>query len=904
MKPKQHDVHNDQPSSGNPDWREVDAIFTALLDVPDHERAMRLTDVCGGDEYLRKAVQRLLNAEQQSRGVFESAALSIERQLDEAAEHQTPEETDVPSHLRRLGSYRLVRLLGRGGMSSVWLAERDDGQFQKTAAIKLLRHWMDDDHAVRRFVAERQILSSLSHPNIAQLLDGGTTGDGTPWLATEYVEGETLTRHCDQHGLDIEARLDLFLQVADAVHYAHQQLVVHRDLKPSNIMVDKQGRVRLLDFGIAKLLETDSANGKAPLTRTGYRPMTPEYAAPEQLAGMPITTATDVYQLGMVLYQLLCGERPANGMSRSITTRTSAAPSKPSTVLSRSTADGRHDASRRRKAGRLKGDLDVIVMKALQELPEHRYSSVAALADDLRNHLRGRGISARADSMLDIMRRFRRRNPLGAAAVTLAIVAIIGLLVTLQVSASRIAHERDAAQREAARATQAKELLLGLFRQANPLAEDALRGRETTIWDSVEASTARVRAELTDDPELRAEMLMTLAMLHHYAGHGEEGAELLEEVVALHRVQDGHDSAAYAVALAELGRHWSLLGRVDEGLAAINEALGIARQLPRGSETMRVPVLLDAAETYRRFDSLETAEAIYREAQALIDAGAPIGLPERLAVGNGLSETLASLGQASESEAMALASIEIVERELGTEHVRLIVPLATLGSAQRELGRPDDSVATISRGLAIIEREFGSGYSSTRSMRNNLMVSLAAAGQPARAAAEMRVLLQQLRQAHGDVHPEVGNALQNLSVMLVLAGEHDEALGVLEQARAVYAASMPSRHIYNAFPLLTQAHIRLLRDDGETAEEVAAEALEILGNALPEAHFAIGIAKCLLGEAWMLQGKLQEAAGLLSSALPIAAAGPQNMLPYVANCQDAQASAAVAIGAPDTMAAP
>lgn len=870
---------------GRPDWHTVDALFTEMLELPAEDRAARLAQRCGNDEALRAAVARLLSAERRSEDTFEAAASGLDRLVKAALEPRARDTTAVPDSIKRLGPYRLVRLLGRGGMSSVWLAERADGAYEKTIAIKVLRQWIDGEEAVRRFIAERQILSSLAHPHIAPLLDGGTTDDGTPWLATEHIDGEPITTYCRAKDLNVAARLDLFLQVADAVHHAHQKLVVHRDLKPSNILVDRQGRVRLLDFGIAKLLDPETGLGGAAQTRAAHRPMTPEYAAPEQLAGSTITTATDVYQLGVLLYELLTGQRPRRA-DGGTTTHGDTPP--PSTAVLRDT--GGHDrgapisrSSAMQLARQLKGDLDLIVLKALQENPEDRYLSVAGFAEDIRNHLRGRAISARPESTLDATRRFFRRRPWAAAALLLA----LGLVATLQVSAVRLGHQRDAAQREAARVTQVNELLVGLFRQADPMAPDALRGRETTIWDSVQAATARVRAELRHDPVLRAEMLGTLAMLHHYSGDMEQGAALVEEAVALHREYDGAGSAPHAVALAELARHWKELDRRADAMAAIDEALEFGRHLPNDQVAAKVAILLDAGDVLRAYGAPRDVEAIYREALALAGGPVPLPLANRLAAANGLAEVLNELGNHRESELLALASIAAVESELGPGHARLVAPLAILGRAQRGLGRPRDSIASMEKGLAIVEREYGDRYESTYSMRNNLVLALAAAGEHERAVAEMRILLEQRRNALGEDHLSVANTLQNLAVMLVLAGRPGEALETLSDVRAVYAASLPPDHYRMAFPLLTQAYIRLRQDEPGLAEQAAQEALRILQGALPATHFAVGIAACLLGEAELALGRNEDALTRLAAALPIADAGQANLLPYVAHCRTA-----------------
>jgi eukaryotic-like serine/threonine-protein kinase len=880
---------SDQHDSRRPDWHTVDALFTELLELPEEQRAARLAERCGSDEALRAAVARLLAAERRSEGAFEVAADGLRRIVDDGLE--LPEaggEETVPVHLQRLGPYRLERLLGRGGMSSVWLATRADGAYEKTVAIKVLRQWIDGEEGVRRFVAERQILSSLAHPNIAPLLDGGTTEDGTPWLATEYIEGEPITGYCESHRLGVEARLDLFLQVADAVHHAHQKLVVHRDLKPSNILVNSQGQVRLLDFGIAKLLDPTAAAGQAPQTRAAQRPMTPEYAAPEQLAGGEITTGTDIYQLGVLLYEMLAGQRPARPAGG---TTGQGDTLRPSTAVLRQSGAGTRGAATpgpiRQLARRLKGDLDLIVLKALQDEPARRYPSAAGLAEDIRNHLKGRAISAKPDSALEATRRFFRRRPWAAAALLLA----LGLVATLQLSAVRVGQERDAAQRDAVRVTQVKDLLVGLFRQADPMAEDALRGRETTIWDSVEAATARVRNELHDDPALRAEMLGTLAMLHHYAGHMEEGAELLEEAASLQRELHGAGSSIYAVTLAELARHWMKLDHRADAMAAIEEAMAIASRLPAAAAPEKVAVLLDAGDVLRAYGSPRDVEAVFREALAVIGAGDAVSFATRLAARNGLAEVMNDLGEYREAELLGLESIASVERELGPGHARLVAPLSIVGRSQRMQGRPEDAVASLERGLRILEREYGGGYESTYNMRNNLVLTLSAAGEHERAVAEMRILIEQRRQVLGGGHLEVANTLQNLAVMLVLAGQLEEALAVLGEVRAGYAASLPPDHYRQAFPLLTESFVRLRLDQPARAAEAAHLALELLEGGLPSSHFAVGIAGCLLGEAELGLGRQDDAAARLAAALPIADGGQTNALPYVAHCRAAHATA-------------
>jgi serine/threonine-protein kinase len=315
-----------------------------------------------------------------------------------------PEGTEV-------GRYRIVRRVGRGGMATVYEAERADGAYEQQVALKVLRRGLDTEDLVRRFLTERQILSSLSHPNIARLLDGGSTAAGRPFLVMELVPGEPITSWADRHRLDVDARLRLFLSVAEAVHAAHRQLVVHRDIKPSNILVDADGRVKLLDFGIAKLLDTESEHTDAGATR----PLTPDYASPEQLGGGRITTATDVYQLGLLLRELLTGVRPL-----ATETQPGEPPIRPSRAAALPAQSGRspseraalREATPARLARRLRGDLDVIVGKALRPEPGERYASADVLGSDVRRHLEGRPISAYPESPLYRARKFITRHPM------------------------------------------------------------------------------------------------------------------------------------------------------------------------------------------------------------------------------------------------------------------------------------------------------------------------------------------------------------------------------------------------------------------------------------------------------------------------------------------------------------
>jgi serine/threonine protein kinase len=396
-------------------WQRLEDLFHAMLEVPAESRAASLSAACGDDIELRLELERLLHSHAQASAFVSGAAAGLES----VAAMVVPEGAQV-------GAYRIVRELGRGGMGTVYLGERADSQFQMRVAIKLIKRGMDTDAVLQRFRHERQILAGLEHPNIARLLDGGTTDDGLPYFVMEYVDGEPIDEYCRTHQVPIDQRLRLFRQVCAAVSYAHQHLVVHRDIKPSNILVTADGLPKLVDFGIAKLLDPGES-ASAPATELGAQAMTPQYASPEQLRGERVTTVSDVYGLGVLLYEVLAGARPYDvtgkspAESRLIVVDSEVA--KPSATAARR---GDHGLSRR-----LRGDLDTIVITAMRKDPAERYGSVALLDDDVRRHMERLPVVARGDSWTYRAARFVRRRKLGVAAAAAIVVALVGGVIEL-----------------------------------------------------------------------------------------------------------------------------------------------------------------------------------------------------------------------------------------------------------------------------------------------------------------------------------------------------------------------------------------------------------------------------------------------------------------------------------------
>ena len=833
-----------------PDRREVDRIFSAALDLPAAERAAFVARECAGDEALRTRVEHLLQAERASLAAFEAGAAGNLRTMEQLLDE--PVCGTDPRLGQQLGAFRLVQRIGEGGMAVVYLGERHDGQFEQRVAVKLLRRSVDVAEDVARFHAERRILCSLDHPNIARLIDGGTTADGLPYLVTEFVDGAPITTYCSDGRLDLEARLDLFLQVADAVHHAHQKLVVHRDLKPSNVMVDAAGRVRLLDFGIAKLLDPTRQDPAAPVTRVGRFVMTPEYAAPEQLAGNEVTTATDVFQLGVLLHEMLTGKRP--------------------------TESGR-------PAQRLRGDLDAILLMALQPDPGRRYDSAAAFAADVRNHLRGEPITARPERTRDLLQRVVRRNPFATAAVAAALVLLVGWLVSLQFYSRELTRERDAAQAQSLRATRAYQLLLDLFRRADPLEQDSLGGQAVTVWDSLDAAADVMRSTLRDEPATLADLLVTLARLYRTGNELDQSRELLLETLSLQRQVSGSGSAVVAVTLGELGAVESERGNEAAAAAYLDEALRIARRLPREEASHAVAVFLDAGHAAIDNGDAQAAVRHFAYAESLLRESSradPNALIETLF---GMGNALNQLGQPDRAEAPILESVRLAEELYGTEHSRLAGPLSALAGVQRRLGRHEPAATSLRRAIKIMEREYGTGYSGVLSARNNLALVLGAAGDRPGEQSELRTLIELKSTAVGPEHPSVADHYQNLGASLHRSGRYEEALAALAVAQRIYDTHLPDSSPRRAFPRLTRAVVRLDMGDAGDAALAAEAAVEILARTLPEGHFATGIARCLQAEALLAQGDTGRAADWARAAWLAVERAPAEQDDYVGRCR-------------------
>ncbi len=670
-------------------WRQVRELVESALDLPTTNRGDYLARACHGDADLCTSARSLLAFE-------DTAADFLESPIEGAAELLTAEVTALTARGERIGPYRLTGIVATGGMGTVYRAVRDDDAYQKQVAIKLIRPDLASASVLRRFRAERQVLANLEHPNITRLLDGGTCPDGAPYLVMEYVDGTPIDDYCDASGLSLVPRLQLFRTVCSAVQSAHQNLVVHRDLKPANILVTPDGAPKLLDFGIAAIL-----TGATPANQTLLHPMTPRYASPEQIRGEPVTTATDVYSLGVILYELLSGrypfEPPAQApydLERMIC---EVEPRKPSLAAITS---GPYARMRRR----LRGDLDNIVLKAMHKDPRRRYVSVEHFSQDVLRHLEGLPVTARPDTLLYRSVKFVRRQAAGVAAVAAVVAGLIVAVVGTTRGMWRADLARQRADQEAARVTRERENASTICALLDEMLSDEVTGlgrphlgAGAWLEWGVEPGLA-VLSDTTNEPDSPEALLATAAACARFG-------DLAEAEELLRRIARNCESAGasppqvcvdalsgLALLLFERGCYYESREIFTTVLAQRREQLG--ESSPRTLET-----LASLAEACRVTNRAGEAEALYRQAMDVIRTAPAIDAQVSAMILCEFGVFLKSEGRYAEAEPLLREALALFRGELGEQHSATGRALINLASVRRACGDYDGAVELYQQAL-------------------------------------------------------------------------------------------------------------------------------------------------------------------------------------------------------------
>jgi len=802
--------------STSEDWTRIRALFERALALPLAERAS-FVHTESGSESLAAEVLAMLEAHAIPGGLDRVASA-----LERLSEPPPPEADTHPTHI---GPYRVVRPLGQGGMGRVYLAERADGQFEHQVALKVMRGGAVANALRPRFLAERQILAQLVHPNIAWLLDGNVTEEGLPYFVMEYVEGRPLVEHCDARELDLRGRLNLFLEVCDAVSYAHQRLVVHRDLKPSNVLVaEADGRVKLLDFGIAKLMGDQP--GSETLTRAGGAPLTPEYAAPEQLSGGPITLAADVYQLGALLYELLTGRRPyqssASDSGLDLSASFTREPRRPSQAV---TGDPASDPAQIRRLARsrgsspkrltrdLAGDLDHIILKALRREPEQRFRSVDDLADDVRRYLTGRPVHARRGTYRYRASRFVRRNRLAVAAGAVAIAALVVGTITTAYQARRASEQaataalaRDRAELETLHAQEVTDFLIGLFDEAS---DQGVRADTLRLLPVLERGVAALDDSVSMAPASRSRVLASMAKLFDQMGQLDQAEQLARDALALAETVGDEDPTVVPEAQVRLGAVLWERGNVaqsnEQASAALIAYESLLAARPNDPE-LRDEVAQTRVSVATTLWSLQKLDAADSMALLSIDEFRALDDEEALANVLNLRGAIAQNTTTPErSIGLYQEALEIWRRLYPEGHMLIGVGMNNVASAMLYDGRVEEAADLQRQVLDHRIRQFGEDHPMVAAVIHNLAASDAELGRFEESIAGYEKALAMRRRLLGPQNRDVGITLSAFGLMLLEKLDRcTDALPLLHEAVPVWVETMGPKH---GFVFKTQANI-------------------------------------------------------------------------------------------------
>lgn len=807
----------------NPErWNRIQSLFEKALELDPSARENFLKHECGDDKELFDEVVTLISADEKQHSIFSGSA----------GDYIAHDDANLDGKI--FGSYRTIKQIGSGGMGSVYLAERIDGHFEQKVALKIVKPGMNSNEIVRRFEDERQILARLQHPNIARLLDGGISDSGLPYFTLEYVEGKPITDYCDENNLTIEERLELFKKVCEAVLYAHQNLVIHRDIKPGNILVQEDGTVKLLDFGIAKVFEDDE--NQKNLTRTGLRIMTPEYASPEQVRGEPVSTATDIYSLGLILYQLLTGCPPYEVTSTSALEMERiiclTEPQKPSSMITKilSSLDSNQKPSpdfisQKRKTTipklrkRISGDLDNICLMAIRKEPGRRYSSIAQFITDIDNHLTGLPVIARKSTASYRAKKFIRRHKAGVivAASAVLIVAILTTVYFIQ-----LAEERDKAQLEAEKSKKVSEFLTGIFQLSDP---EYSKGESITARELLDNGVKRIENELSDQPEVLANMLGVTGNVYKSLGLYPNALILLQRAYSINDSLLGSRSPETAKSLNDLAGINFAMGEYGPAIEKFNKAIAIRKNI-YGEE------------------SLETAESK-----------------------NDLAMVLREEGDYEEAEILLNASLSVRKKFLSSGSPEVAQSMNNLGLLKDDLGKYDEAKKLFEESLKIKEKLYGKIHPSVTETMGNLAFLLRQMGEYDEASKLFNETLEIDKKLFGDIHPAISTDLYNIASITALIGDLNSAEKLYTEVLELDKKLLGEEHPYIALDLNNLAGILSDKGDFEKAEDIYKESLAMNKKIYGDEHPEVATSLSNLGVMYNRWGKLSRAEPLLKSAL-------------------------------------
>lgn len=755
-------------------------IVDTAISLTRDKRSGYLTDACGDDEELRSDVESLISSIDESEGFWEDWAEWNEKQIQDLLQERTDSDK-AHEEPEQIGPWRLINPLGEGGMGIIYLAERADGMYNQMAAIKLLHRGLEVGESIRRFEQERQILARLDHPNIARLYDGGITKDGRPWLAMEYVDGIPITTWCRQHSASLKQRIALFEQACKAVQYAHRNLIVHRDLKPENILVTQDGVIKVLDFGIAKLLDHEVSPEQRLQTQPGLRVMSLDYAAPEQITGDSVTTTTDVYALGMLFFELLTGNYPfdLHGLKRVQIEQVlrNHTPDKPSSV----TPDLKSE---------LRGDLDAIVLKALRKEPDQRYENAGQLLDDIERYRNYLPVIARRDTVQYRMGKFykRYRGKIAAGAVIL-----VGAVTLVTYYTYRITEERNAEKIEAQRANQVTDFLISIFNYSNP---KAIHRGDITAREILDNSIASIGIELKNHPGTQARLYDAIGQIYQNLGVLDKARTLYSQALksgwALVR-KGKADSVQLAFIYTDYGNLYRDLGLYDSASVYLGKAVELNNLDNDHREQLAISLAsLGWIELLK--GHLKIADSIYIETLRIRERLNGKSSLEYAAVLQQVGWLEQYRGNPGKSDSLFRLILPIREKFQGKNHPDVATLLHSMGWISYNLRNYDDAILFDERALALRKRIFGEKHPDIAWTMNNLAIVQLEKKNTLVAESLLTGALNMRRELLGEQHPLTMQSLGELARVHFVQKDYDKATSLYRQVLEIHRKVLGDSH--------------------------------------------------------------------------------------------------------------
>jgi|AntRauTorcE11897_2_1112592.scaffolds.fasta_scaffold04960_1 serine/threonine-protein kinase len=853
------------------EWIKIEAIVDEALACSERERDAFIKQRCAGDPALIEHVHSFLASVSEADQFF-SSNTSLKDKIEEEAVSDNLLTKNYETLVgNEIGAYRLTKLLGEGGMGAVFLGQRTDGQFEHSVAIKIIRSGLNRSEIYTHFIRERQILAGLNHENIARLYDGGVTENSIPYLIMEYVDGTPIDEYCDSNRLTIPERIELFKSVCNAVVYAHKNLVIHRDLKPENILITDSGTVKVMDFGIARLVDTPSSdNSSADKTqKSSY--ISFSNASPEQVRGDSATTASDIYALGVLLFKLLAGAHPLpieqrpkkevidliqNQQPMSLANRFHDLPAVEKILILSNRSINTNKATELQN-----GDLNSIAQKCLDKSPDERYQTVDDLVQDLNRFKNKFPLSTRNDSSVYVAKKFTARNkgPISAAAAFLIISLLSALFYTHEVQ-----QERDIAQREANKATQVTEFVLNLFKGSDP---SQTGGSDISARDLLNRGIERTEY-LSNQPEIQASMFEVLGRIMTELGEYNEATELLQQSIDLRLEVFGENNLETISSYEQMGTLLSAKGDLFQAQTMLETALEIRRSLQGTRQAAMSEANAELAYVYRRLGKYEEAEKLYRSLIAIYEAELGHEDPLTLTSLSSLGVTLHTSGHLDEAEQIYR---EVLSKRLelyNTAHPDIAMSYNNLGSLLLNLGRFDESEDMLNKSLQMRRSLFGESHPKVALTMNNLGILNRNRGQFEESISLIEQSISINRELFGRDELQTATNLFSLAELYLMTCRYSDAYNHYEKSHQIFKDHLPvgSSFIARSSIGMGESSLNVQSADYQWAVQQISSGYDRVKEIHPRNSIEFGLASAAMGKMYLKSDRMEEGVSYLNQA--------------------------------------